>query len=48
MQNKTYDYEKTNGATGTRTSTVWTQKGRMFLYEKLKAEDILPDMEVVA
>ena len=48
VQNKTYDYEKTNGATGTRTSTVWTQKGRMFLYEKLKAEDILPDMEVVA
>ena len=47
VQNKTYDYEKTNGATGTRTSTVWTQKGRMFLYEKLKAEDILPDMEVV-
>ena len=48
VQNKTYDYEKTNGSTGTRTSTVWTQKGRMFLYEKLKAEDILPDMEVVA
>lgn len=48
VQNKTYDYEKTNGDTGTRTSTVWTQKGRMFLYEKLKAEDILPDMEVVA
>ena len=48
VQNKTYGYEKANGATGTRTSTVWTQKGRMFLYEKLKAEDILPDMEVVA
>lgn len=46
VKNKTYDYEKTDGSTGTRTSTVWTQKGRMFLYEKLKAVDVLPDMEV--
>lgn len=45
VQNKTYDYEKANGTTGTKLSTVWTQKGRMFLYNRLKQIGVLPVME---
>lgn len=45
VQNKTYDYEKANGTTGTKLSTVWTQKGRMFLYNRLKQIAVLPVME---
>ena len=36
VQNKTYDYEKANGTTGTKLSTVWRQKGGVFLYNRLK------------
>lgn len=45
VQNKTYDYEKANGTTGTKLSTVWTQKGRMFLYNRLKEIGVYPMME---
>ena len=45
VQNKTYDYEKTNGTTGTKLSTVWTQKGRLFLYNRLKEIGVVPEME---
>ena len=45
MQNKTYDYEKGNGTTGTKLSTVWTQKGRLFLYNRLKEIGVVPEME---
>lgn len=45
VQNKTYDYEKSNGTTGTKLSTVWTQKGRMFLYNRLKEIGVYPMME---
>lgn len=45
VQNKTYDYEKANGTTGTKLSTVWTQKGRLFLYNRLKQIGVLPVME---
>ena len=45
VQNKTYDYEKANGTTGTKLSTVWTQKGRLFLYNRLKEIGVAPEME---
>ena len=45
VQNKTYDYEKANGTTGTKLSTVWTQKGRVFLYNRLKEIGVVPEME---
>lgn len=45
VQNKTYDYEKANGTTGTKLSTVWTQKGRLFLYNRLKEIGVYPMME---
>ena len=45
VQNKTYDYEKSNGTTGKKLSTVWTQKGRLFLYNRLKEIGVVPEME---
>ena len=45
VQNKTYDYEKANGTTSTKLSTVWTQKGRLFLYNRLKEIGVVPEME---
>ena len=45
VQSKTYDYEKANGTTGTKLSTVWTQKGRLFLYNRLKEIGVYPMME---
>lgn len=36
VRTKTNDYVKHDGSTGTKPLTVWTQKGRMFLYNKLK------------
>lgn len=41
-QSKTYLYNKDNH---TAMHTLWTQKGRLFIYELLKAEGILPVME---
>ena len=37
------DYDKANGISSIH--TYWTQKGRMFIYELLKADGILPTME---
>lgn len=41
----THDYEDNNGVTHAKTHTCWTQKGRLFIYKKLKKLGILPLME---
>lgn len=46
VKTKTHDFEKPNGMYGTKQLTVWTQKGRMFLYEELKKHGVLPMIEV--
>lgn len=46
VRSKTCEYAKRDGSTGTKQLTVWTQKGRMFLYERLKAVGIFPEMEM--
>ena len=44
-QNKTQNYPKPDGTQGSRTHMYWTQKGRLFLYDFLKARGILPNIE---
>lgn len=42
---KTYCFEKDDGKFGSNVQTYWTQKGRKFIYDKLKQIDILPVMD---
>lgn len=42
---KTYEFERKNGFVDTKMNTLWTQKGRLFLYETLKKVDILPTID---
>ena len=42
---KTVEFERSNGRTDSRMYTKWTQKGRLFLYELLKENGILPEIE---
>lgn len=42
---KTVAYIKKDGTMITRSNTEWTQKGRLFLYNKLKKEGIVPLIE---
>lgn len=44
-QTKTQNYSRSDGSQGARTHMYWTQKGRLFLYERLKAEGVLPMIE---
>ena len=46
VRTRTHDFTKPNGNVGTKSLTVWTQKGRMFLYEKLKEIGVFPEMEL--
>jgi len=46
---KTHSYPGSDGEMHSKIHTYWTQKGRLFIYELLKREGILPliEMEVV-
>ena len=45
---RTQIFEGTDGEQHSREHTYWTQKGRLFLYEFLKGNGILPVMERTA
>lgn len=44
-KSETMEYPRPDGTKGVKLHTKWTQKGRLFLYETLKAKGILPTME---
>lgn len=45
VSSRTFDYVGKDGKTHSNVSTVWTQLGRRFLYDRLKAIGILPIIE---
>lgn len=45
VQSETFTYDKSNGTQGVRTFTKWSQRGRLFLYNTLKAHNIIPLIE---
>ena len=44
-QTKTQNYNRPDGTQGSRVHMYWTQKGRLFLYDLLKSEGVLPKVE---
>ena len=42
---KTHFYNGNDGTTHTKPHTYWTQKGRLFIYDLLKSDDIVPLIE---
>jgi phage antirepressor YoqD-like protein len=42
----THVYEDNKGIKHTKVHTKWTQKGRLFIYEQLKADGIYPQIEM--
>lgn len=45
ISSRTFDYEGKDGKIHSNITTVWTQLGRRFLYDKLKAIGVLPTIE---
>lgn len=45
VHSRSIDIVKHDGQHETKSSTQWTQKGRLFLYDELKRHDILPLIE---
>ena len=45
---KTQTYNGNDGNVHTRVHTYWTQKGRLFIYDLLKDQGILPEIEIIA
>lgn len=43
---RTIDITRTDGSPDTKLSTKWTQKGRLFLYDILKQNNVLPMIEL--
>lgn len=42
---RTHNYLDNNGNTHAKVHTYWTQKGRIFIYDLLKEQNILPNVE---
>ena len=42
---KTHSYPGSDGNNHTKVHTYWTQRGRLFIYDLLKADGILPLVE---
>ena len=45
LKAKTHNYADSEGVQHSKEHSYWTQKGRLFLYDLLKQEDILPLIE---
>ncbi len=45
-QTKTHTFAKNDGCIGSNVFTYWTQKGRLFIYDLLKDNGVLPLIEV--
>lgn len=45
ISSRTFDYVGKDGEPHSNMTTVWTQLGRRFIYDKLKAIDVLPIIE---
>ena len=45
LQTKTHNYADADGVQHAKQHSYWTQKGRLFLYEKLKSKGVMPLME---